>query len=352
MTAVGLLVIVMSIAGVIFRVAVNSHRMAAAHAEILQKLRIITTQLDADFDGLLKDQEIFVAWVDPNSRDPNRFDRIMFFSSTGDFQAYHTQAEGDVARISYMIANDASHAYAQPARERVLARTQHIMVSSNEPAGFYGLQTPESLTDAGWFGWHNHQEIEGRVVNKIGQWKQLPADVRVRALRAVTDIDIDQETIGDGTEGTHVELHGIEGINASIHKVLCEGVGQFRIQGWYEYESTEGTEETVPPPAPRWVPEMDVDRGPDGDSNSVNGVDAHTSDFFSEDNALGYVHWSEPNAEIYLGGEFSELETLQDVSLDEVPGLGRALRFTFTLYDSKGVIQGGRTYSHIVYLDK
>ena len=29
----------------------------------------------------------------------------------------------------------------------------------------------------------------------------------------------------------------------------------------------------------------------------------------------------------------------------------KALKFTFTLYDSKAVIKGGRTFTHIVYLD-
>jgi hypothetical protein len=34
-----------------------------------------------------------------------------------------------------------------------------------------------------------------------------------------------------------------------------------------------------------------------------------------------------------------------------IPGLGRALKFTFTLYDSRGVLKEGRTFTHIVYLD-
>ncbi len=337
MAAVGILAVVLAISGTIFRVAVNSHRMAAAHAEILQKLRTITTQLEADFDGLLKDQEIFMAWVDPCEGDPNRFDRIMFFSSTGDFQAYHSQAEGDVARISYMIANDVNHpdkqiqAYDQPARARVLARTQHIMVSSNAD-----LQDPNFLTDGQWLDWHNNQEIEGMVVNKIGQWKQLPPAVKTRAIRAVTDIDMEHQTLGNGGQGTHVHLREREGITASIHKVLCEGVGQFKIQGWYEYD------DPAHPYLPRWVPEMKVER---------DGVD-DTSDFFSLKDAMAYVYWSSPNATIHLGGEFNGQQALGPVSLNRVPGLGRALKFTFTLYDSRGLVKGGRTYSHIIYLDK
>jgi hypothetical protein len=42
---------------------------------------------------------------------------------------------------------------------------------------------------------------------------------------------------------------------------------------------------------------------------------------------------------------------LDESDFDNIPGLGRALKFTFTLYDSRGVMKEGRTFTHIVYLD-
>jgi hypothetical protein len=42
---------------------------------------------------------------------------------------------------------------------------------------------------------------------------------------------------------------------------------------------------------------------------------------------------------------------MNEEHFNEIPGLGRALKFTFTLYDSKGIIKEGRTFTHIVYLD-
>lgn len=54
-------------------------------------------------------------------------------------------------------------------------------------------------------------------------------------------------------------------------------------------------------------------------------------------------------------GEYNELlfdpNDLVEEYFNEIPGLGRALKFTFTLYDSKGVFENGRIFSHIVYLD-
>jgi type II secretory pathway pseudopilin PulG len=89
--ALGIMAIVMSFAGVIFRVSTDSHRLALANAEIMQKLRAITEQLDADFRGLRKDGEILVFWraerkanytgTNRNAEEAfDRFDRIMFFA--------------------------------------------------------------------------------------------------------------------------------------------------------------------------------------------------------------------------------------------------------------------------------
>ena len=116
MVAISILAIVMSFAGVIFRVSINAHRTAMANSEIIQKLRAITSQLNADFEGLDKDAEIFAAWVArplPATADYDdldldgyeRFDRIMFFAS-GDFQSYSVSPtiRGNLARICYMLA--------------------------------------------------------------------------------------------------------------------------------------------------------------------------------------------------------------------------------------------------------
>ena len=44
-------------------------------------------------------------------------------------------------------------------------------------------------------------------------------------------------------------------------------------------------------------------------------------------------------------------QRLNQTYFNQIPGLGRALKFTFTLFDSKGIIKDGRTFTHIVYLD-
>jgi hypothetical protein len=127
-----------------------------------------------------------------------------------------------------------------------------------------------------------------------------------------------------------------------IHMLLCEGVGEFKIQGWYDLGR-------------RWLPEVDIDGpGPLTDS-----------DFFwlspgvlDPDHVPGVLYpWRAAPGGGYGGVNIKgisyggPLEPLDETDFNSVPGLGRALKFTFTLFDSKGVIKQGRTFTHIVYLD-
>ncbi len=114
--AIGLLVMVVFFAGAIFKSAIGSYRTASAQAEIMQKLRALTGQLDSDFRGLRKDAPMFV-WFQLDPCDANyRLDQIMFFAD-GDFQSTkvypHSTDAGkiivrplvsDLARIQYSQA--------------------------------------------------------------------------------------------------------------------------------------------------------------------------------------------------------------------------------------------------------
>jgi hypothetical protein len=319
MTAVGILVVVFAISGTIFRVAVTSHRMAAAHAEILQKLRTITQQLDVDFEGLRKDGEICIVWDNGGGM---RRDRMVFFAD-GHFCYYNGEQEGFQARISYMLANRG--------QGDILSRTQHILplqVASDQffpdPAG----EGSDSVTVDQFNVYHNHYEYQPHTLK---QWKEIDPEIKARIIEAIMDVNIvDMTRVNDPNRGTLVDLTSVSGIQGSIHKVLCEGVGQFMIQGWYEEHDP-----------PRWIPQ-------DSDFSENEANFLFYNDFLptesSPENPVA--------ARVHLGGGIDYTESFTPEAFNAIPGLGRALRFTFTLYDSKGLIQGGRTYSHIVYLDK
>jgi prepilin-type N-terminal cleavage/methylation domain-containing protein len=348
--AVGILAMVLSFASVIFRVSIGSHRTAVANTEIMQKLRAITDQLNADFKGLRKDGEIFVAWVattapaaDPtNPSAYERFDRIMFFSD-GDFQSYGTNpmVRGNVARVCYMLAKqDGVWPYAQDRERRILARTQHILTDDSGLADFLD---PATFTTAEWFGWNNRYEYD-KI--SLEEWKNRFAwSEKVDMLSVITAIRVEGTVPDERLIGAVVNPANPD----SIHMLVCEGVGEFKVQGWHD-----GLR--------RWIPEVD----PDGDG-SLADTDfflAAGGDRLDPEHVPGVLYPYPPFGAAILGGQFEcdlgtvagQQKFLQLQSLlnqqhfNEIPGLGRALKFTFTLYDSKGIIEGGRTFTHIVYL--
>ena len=346
MVAVGILVVVLSFASVIFKVSINSQRTAMANAEIMQKLRAITDQLDADFRGLNKDGEIFVIWkafpnLDPTYEDNDldgyeRFDSIMFFAD-GDFQSYgiNPMIRGNTARICYSLAKKGNfRAESQKRNERILARTQHILTDDNLPDFF----DPENFTDVQWQQWNNMYEYD-KI--SLEQWKFLPYQQKVNICSVIGDIKVSytnenitfNSTVNRDFWGTYVDPADPN----SIQNLLCQGVGEFKIQGWSEFLQ-------------RWIPEVD----PDG-----NGDLTDTNFFIDDSNNVPAVLYPYP----LMGGvtinNLGDLgfrngylqEEVDKEHFNAIPGLGKALKFTFTLYDSKGLIKGGRTFTHIVYLD-
>ena len=355
LVAIGILAMVLSFAGTIFKVSIESHRTAIANAEIMQKLRAITDQFNADFKGLRKDGEIFVVWVASQAgpSDPNydgdgyvRFDRIMFFAD-GDFQSYWTNpmVRGNLARVCYMLAKKPApnpgvnpiRAQAQKPQERMLARTQHIVTADTDPPALVDFLYPNMLTVSAqeWYDWNSRLEYDKMI--SLEGWKNIPWEIdsteptepnKPNMLSVVTDIKVADCTISEVAWGATIDPAGPN----SIHMLLCEGVGEFKVQGWYDVQQ-------------RWVPEVD----PDGNRDLTD------TDFFLADPSKvpGVLYPFPPNGAVILGGMFAGnfyTELLNEQRFNEIPGLGRALKFTFTLYDSKGIIKNGRTFTHIVYL--
>ena len=335
LVAIGILAVILSFVSVIFKVSIGAYRTAIANAEIMQKLRAITNQLNTDFKGLRKNGEIFVVWVakpvpatadykDNDLDGYERFDRIMFFAD-GDFQSYKVNpiVRGNVARICYMIAKNGNvRAPGQDRTKRVLARSLHILTADPSLADF---PDPNNLSDAQWFEWNNQYEYD--KISLEG-WKEISWDNKMNMLSVMSDITVGTSNVSEAIRGVTVEPSDAN----SIHMLLCEGVGEFKIQGWYDAQQ-------------RWIPEVD----PDGDGDLA---DTH---FFLNDpngvNVPGVLYPYPPYGLINMNN-INYRGQIDEANFNAVPGLGRALKFTFTLYDSKGIIKNGMTFTHIVYLDK
>lgn len=347
--AIGILAMVLSFAGVIFQVSIDSRRLALANAEIMRKLRVITDQLDADFHQLRKDGEIFVIWhaerkrdfVPPQQNHPSafeRFDRIMFFAD-GDFETYRDSPpwRGNTARIGYSLAHRLDptttgivpHVLQEP-RDRILTRTQHILLAPEdardrlEPADFNDYDADQ------WRQWNSQAEYDHI---SIGGWARIPLPVKAHMLSVIGDV-----TVGYPASSNKNTIAGGVRLDpndpGSLHVVLCEGVGQFKVQGWSDGQR-------------RWIPQVNPDGDPSLDDSDfiLDGGDLHRT------NKPG-VWYAYPNGGVVLNGIAYPNQQVDRAHFNEIPGLGPALKFTFTLYDSQGLIKGGKTFTHIVYLDK
>jgi prepilin-type N-terminal cleavage/methylation domain-containing protein len=340
LVAIGLLAIVMSFASVIFRVSINAHRTAIANAEIMQKLRAITGQLNSDFKGLRKDGEIFVVWAarpvppaagykDNDLDGYERFDRIMFFAD-GDFQSYSDApvVRGNVARICYILARQGNvRAESMDRSERILARTQHILTADQTLDDF---PDPCNISDEGWYRWNNWYEYD-RI--SLDAWKMILWEHKRDMLSVICDVRVWLSDVSENFKGSKVDPADPN----SIHMLLCEGVGEFKIQGWYDAQQ-------------RWVPEVD----PDGDGTLLDTdfiPDPNGADELDRGSVPGLLYPYPPNGVVVLNNINYPQDQIDETHFGAIPGLGRAFKFTFTLFDSKGIIKEGRTFTHIVYLD-
>ncbi len=256
--ALAILAIMMAFAGEIFRVSVGAQRLALANGEIMQKLRIITEQLDADFRGLLLDYggSLGTRSASSGGQTVNQ-DAIAFFA-TGDFQSTHlygTPGQPVVGNVASIFYGPASYTQFPPPQERLLLRRQTILAPGAPPA------------TSDWQGEY--------YVASLEQWRVSPpfTDPNARVRLPTVDPNDPQK---------YMPLY------------LAKGVDDFTI--YY----ADGTVQS----------------------------------------GTGMLSWLrvEPGA----GGAARTTEVLRP----------RAFKFEFTLYDSKGLIRGGRRFSHIVSVDR
>jgi prepilin-type N-terminal cleavage/methylation domain-containing protein len=257
--AIAVLVIVSSFAGVIFDVSVESHRTAAANAEIMQNLRVITDQLDADFGGLRTEMPVNIDTGYEQSLDilgipyPVRSDKITFFAN-GDFQTTGQYGNetigGNVAAIFYGLV-DVNNAYGvvpppPPPQRKILARRQTILTADPNSPLF------DSYPQGEYYKY------------SLSEWR-AELDVNDRALDVLM-------------------------VRPGFNLVAQEGLVTYM----------------------------------------ARGVDDFAIEYEWWDSGQAVVRWTRGSG----------------------PVAPKALKFTFTLYDSRGIIEGGRTFTHIVYLGR
>ena len=329
--AVAILAMVLSFAGVIFRVSIETYRASVANAEIMQKLRAITDQLNADFKGLRLDAPLLIRFnQDSSPDDPNRYDQIMFFAD-GDFTSIQLYDEasgepddktgdklvrGNVARIHY--------AQAQP-DPNLLARRRHILTADPDLDDWPGDISMTDFNDcAGAYKlneWYEHDRLS------LSEWKTIEGRI------------YKHEIIPVCLRSNNRALIDMEDPN-TFHKLMCDGVASFAVQWAYPVSGKF-----------YWFPSDD----PNGDGSIKSHFDLMDSPrnekfgvYFNIPNGSDFVDSSDFVVWYFIGVGNVEYDSGKKFLSDFYP---EALKFTFTLYDSRGVIKKGREFTHIVYLE-
>ena len=354
LVAIGLLTALLAGSAVIFSVSVQAQRTAKATSEISRRLRAITDQLNADFARLQKDAPLAIWFepefvrIGPGPNDwiiKNRYDQILFFA-VGDVQTTHQYdngtvngtISGNVARIYYGQAHEIDYAtrnikqiYRNIENEnenppinikgaKLLARRQHVLTGDEGLEDFANSFLP---TDNDFF--------EYDTMSLVG-WEGLfnNSDHRDQFLSMCFDNGIDP------INGQPTGISGRPGIDfnegQTMHLLMSEEVGSFAVD--LGYIDRWGRLQ--------WLPEslwVDMNSG---------GWNKYPSGF-----GLGFNLNLPPG----FAGVWNERWGRGEDFVRFMPGppiqenFPQALKFTFTLYDSLGIYEDGKRFTHIVYLD-
>jgi prepilin-type N-terminal cleavage/methylation domain-containing protein len=269
--ALGLLGMMLMFASVIFRVSIDAQRMAMANSEIMQKLRVITEQLDADFRGMLASYGGQISFHKDKygSTTEVRSDSIAFFAN-GDFQSTGQYGGetivGNVASILYGPPDPNSYGRRPAGPDRLLLRRQTILA----PRGSNGTTNTASEN----------------AIRAASNWKG---------------------------------------------EYFCTSLEQWRLSLPYASQGDWAKRPLIDPNKLQTYLPMYL----------AKGVDDFTIDYLPGDKdwQVGRMPWypsTDPNS-----------TPAKWITMSVPP---RAIKFEFTLYDSRGIIKKGRTFSHIVLL--
>lgn len=330
--AIGVMAVVIVFAGVIFKASITAYRVASAQAEIMQKFRAITDQLNNDFRGLRKNAPMFV-WFQLDPNDPNkRLDQIGFFAEGG-FQSIgqwtNQTIVGNLARIQYGQAQSIdprTKSLNDPANlrsyDRLLARKQHILTADTDFNSWPDSNIANfSATFSSTFdNYYEHDFLS------LSQWEAL-----------TNDASYGSTNVNQIIAACFISRPVVDLIDTNDpHMLMAEKVGSFSVQWSYYYEDTNGLTHVY------WWPSIDPagtgtaaysDFGTSGMNNTAFGFYFNTS---AQPSSV--TNWF-----LYGGAQGAYYPAVK-------PAFPQALKFTFKLYDSRGVFRDGQTFTHIIYI--
>ncbi len=350
LVAVGLLAMIIAFSSIVFKYGIDAYRRSAANAEIMQKARAITQQLNDDLRGIRKDAPMMI-WFEPSrifgvypeyTGASNRLDQILFFADGyfSSFQLYRNNEtigvsggnpinarnlNGNLARIQYSLAKSYDQTQTNiltpgriPFVDRILSRRLHILTA--DPNLYIW---PDQTNIAATFG----ELTSGTLNNELFEHDSMP--LAIYQSTSQTENDIITQICFD--EGTFVDTRQAN----TLHKLMSESVSSFSVQ-WVYWDRDNPTDDMEL----RWFPSHDPDNDDNFQDSHFNANGGRFGVYFNMPNGISYINWDSPD----------QLKYRQQIRFpaDFYPA---AMKFTFRIHDSKNVLKAGRTFSHIIYLD-
>lgn len=354
LVAMALLVMLLGLSSAVFSYSVRAHRTAGSTVEIARSLRVVTDQLNADFQGLRKEAPVFIGFnridTDADGTADSNFDMIHFFAD-GDFQTTKQYnggtVYGNIARVFYGHANGSTGT--NYTTLQLLARKSHILSADAGLLTMYG-EIP-AITDTS--GIIDYTRFEDNLVgfgrstfpgNTYPDENQLEFNTITLThwLNALNYLDgavpnnanfFITNCLTDAAR-PRIDLNQI----ATLHLLLSQGVMEMRIQWAYTPSDLNGAVSGFSSGV-RWWPSLD----PNGDKNEAD------SDYSAMGTQFG-AYFNLPNGEM-IANWYPIQSCRTGVIYFQSTFYPKALKFTFTLRDSRGLFPDGKTFTHIVYLD-
>lgn len=400
LVAMALLVMMLSLSGLVFNTTVKTHRAASATVDISRHLTAVTAQMTSDFAGLRKEAPVFL-WFERNTVTNRRFDAIHFFAD-GDFQTTreypvryddpdnrnglidtndpfrNETIRGMLARIYYGHANSVD-LFNSPSLSadfdsfQALARKAHILttddvltIDSGEiPAVTGNPMYAPFLTSFGLTTYSvGTDPVRTYLCENGWEFNTITLDQWINALtyRNAVNIPVNAghfvANCMDNDSRPYIDLSDDE----TLHLLLAQGVITFSIQWAYTIEDLSSNAAVDTPitggsayfTGIRWWPSDD----PAGDG-SVGSDFALMGDAFGSYFSLPYgvpsAAWNRVkplDSETAAQKGLRRCRTIGSAIYFRQDFYPKALKFTFTLRDGNGFFENGKTFTHIVYLDK
>ena len=353
LVAMTLIVILVALSSVVFAAAVRAHRTADSTIEISRRAEVIAQQLRSDVRGLRKDAPLAIRF----ERDVTtgvHYDQILFFAN-GNFQTINRDPNektvwGNLSRIYYGHAWEVDYStrtFLKGYRPNLgslpfsdlLSRRAHVLTSDLELTPF---PDPEDFENTFLVPSENNLPSKNNRLEydrlALTHWHNLMRNTQNATALLLRNFFNERDMVVTGRP--MIDMTQAQ----TLHLLLSENISEFKVQWAYKSQDLLNPETGLPLPenefaGVRWWPSED----PAGNGSVLSNFQSMGANEFG-------VYYQLPGGTAMMDW-FSAAGCKTGGFFFRPDFFPRALKFTFTVYDEKGLFPEGRTFTQIVTVE-